>query len=50
MDLPFQPPVANLEELMVALKQMIEQKDHFYYAIIDKATGKALGTFFAHAY
>ena len=41
----FQPPVANLEELMVALKQMIEQKDRFYYAIIDKATGKALGTF-----
>ena len=41
----FQPPVANLEELMVALKQMIERKDRFYYAIIDKATGKALGTF-----
>ena len=41
----FQPPVANLEELMVALKQMIERKDRFYYTIIDKATGKALGTF-----
>ena len=41
----FQPPVANLEELMVALKQMLERKDRFYYAIIDKATGKALGTF-----
>ena len=41
----FQPPVANLEELMVALKQMIERKDRFYYAIIDKSTGKALGTF-----
>ena len=41
----FQPPVANLEELMVALKQMIERKDRFYYAIIDKATGKAMGTF-----
>ena len=41
----FQPPVANLEELMVALKQMIERKDRFCYAIIDKATGKALGTF-----
>ena len=41
----FQPPVANLEELMVALKQRIERKDRFYYAIIDKATGKAMGTF-----
>ena len=37
--------MVNLEELMVALKQMIERKDRFYYAIIDKATGKALGTF-----
>lgn len=41
----FQPPVTNLEELINALKQMIERKDRFYYAIIDKATGKALGTF-----
>ena len=41
----FQPPVANLEELINALKQMIERKDRFYYAIIDKVTGKALGTF-----
>ena len=41
----FQPPVENFEELIVALKQMIERKDRFYYAIIDKATGKALGTF-----
>ena len=41
----FQPPVENLEELIVALKQMIERKDRFYYAIIDKVTGKALGTF-----
>ena len=41
----FQPPVENLEELIVALKQMIERKDRFYYAIIDKAIGKALGTF-----
>ena len=40
----FQPPVENLEELIVALKQMLERKDRFYYAIIDKATGKALGT------
>ena len=41
----FQPPVENLEELIVAIKQMIERKDRFYYAIIDKVTGKALGTF-----
>ena len=41
----FQPSVENLEELIVALKQMIERKDRFYYAIIDKVTGKALGTF-----
>ena len=41
----FQEPVENLEELIVALKQMIERKDRFYYTIIDKVTGKALGTF-----
>lgn len=41
----FQEPVENLEELIVALKQMIERKDRFYYAIIDKVTGKALGAF-----
>ena len=41
----FQPRVENLEELIAALKQMIERKDRFYYAIIDKVTGKALGTF-----
>ena len=41
----FQPPVENLEELIIALKQMIECKDRFYYAIIDKATGKVLETF-----
>ena len=41
----FQPPVENLEELIVALKKMIERKDRFYYTIIDKVTGKALGTF-----
>ena len=41
----FQPPVENLEELIVALKKMLERKDRFYYAIIDKVTGKALGTF-----
>ena len=41
----FQEPVENLEELIVALKQMLERKDRFYYAIIDKVTGKVLGTF-----
>ena len=41
----FQPPVENLEKLIVALKQMLERKDRFYYTIIDKVTGKALGTF-----
>ena len=41
----FQPPVENLEELIVALQQMMERKDRFYYTIIDKVTGKALGTF-----
>ena len=41
----FQPPVENLEELIVALKKMLERKDRFYYAIIDKVTEKVLGTF-----
>ena len=41
----FQPPVENLEELIVALKKMVERKDRFYYTIIDKVTGEALGTF-----
>lgn len=41
----FQPPVENLEELIVALKKMIDSKDRFYYTIIDNVTGKALGTF-----
>ena len=34
----FQPPVENLEELIENLKQMLERKDRFFYAIIDKAT------------
>ena len=41
----FQPPVANLEELMVALKQMLERKDRFYYAIIDKDWPKVKARF-----
>ena len=41
----FQEPVADREELVTLLNQMLARKDRFYYAIIDKATGKALGTF-----
>ena len=41
----FQEPVADMEELVTLLNQMLARKDRFYYAIIDKATGKALGTF-----
>ena len=41
----FQEPVADREELVTLLNQMLSRKDRFYYAIIDKATGKALGTF-----
>ena len=41
----FQEPVVDMEELVSLLNQMLARKDRFYYAIIDKATGKALGTF-----
>ena len=41
----FQEPVADMEELVTVLNQMLACKDRFYYVIIDKATGKALGTF-----
>ena len=41
----FQEPVVDMEELVTLLNQMLARKDRFYYAIIDKATGKALGTF-----
>ena len=41
----FQEPVADMEELVTLLNQMLARKDRFYYAIIDKETGKALGTF-----
>lgn len=41
----FQEPVADMGELVSLLNQMLARKDRFYYAIIDKATGKALGTF-----
>ena len=41
----FQEPVSDREELVSLLNQMLARKDRFYYVIIDKATGKALGTF-----
>ena len=41
----FQESVADGEELVSLLNQMLARKDRFYYAIIDKTTGKALGTF-----
>ena len=41
----FQEPVADMEELISLLNQMLARKDRFYYAIIDRSTGKALGTF-----
>jgi len=41
----FQESVADMEELVSLLNQMLVRKDRFYYAIVDKATGKALGTF-----
>ena len=41
----FQEPVADMEELVSLLNQMLARKDRFYYAIVDKATGKTLGTF-----
>ena len=50
VDLPLQEPVADMEELVSLLNQMLARKNRFYYAIVDKATGKALGTFFSHAY
>ena len=41
----FQEPVADMEELVSLLNQMLARKNRFYYTIIDKVTGKALGTF-----
>ena len=32
------------------LNQMLARKDRFTMQIIDKVTGKALGTFFSHAH
>ena len=41
----FQEPVANREELVSLLNQMLTRKDRFFYAILDRETGKVLGTF-----
>ena len=41
----FQESVADLEELVSLLNQMLARKGRFYYAIVDKENGKALGTF-----
>ena len=41
----FQEPVADMEELVTLLNQMLARKDRFFYAILDRKTGKALGTF-----
>ena len=41
----FQEPVADMEELVAVLNQMLARKDRFFYAILDRETGKALGTF-----
>lgn len=41
----FQNPVQSQEEWSVLLDQMLAAQDRFYYAIVDKESGKALGTF-----
>ena len=41
----FQEPVADLEELVNLLNQMLAREDRFFYAILDRETGKAMGTF-----
>lgn len=41
----FQDPVADREELVSLLNQMLARQDRFFYAILDRETGKALGTF-----
>ena len=41
----FQEPVADMEELVSLLNQMLARKDRFFYAILDRETGKALGIF-----
>ena len=41
----FQTPVQNQEEWSQLLEQMLAAQDRFHYAIVDKESGKALGTF-----
>ena len=41
----FQEPVADREELVSLLNQMLARQDRFFYVILDRETGKVLGTF-----
>ena len=41
----FQNPVQNQDEWAALLEQMLAVQDRFHYAIVDKGSGKALGTF-----
>ena len=41
----FQNPVQSQDEWSALLDQMLAVPDRFYYAIVDKESGKALGTF-----
>ena len=41
----FQEPVGDMKELFNLLNQMLARKNRFFYAILDRETGKALGTF-----
>lgn len=41
----FQNPVQSQEEWSALLDQMLTAQDRFYFAIVDKESGKALGTF-----
>ena len=41
----FQEPVADMEELVNLLNQMLAREDRFFSAILDRETGKAMGTF-----
>ena len=41
----FQEPVEDMKELVNLLNQMLARKDRVFYAILDRETGKSLGTF-----
>ena len=41
----FQNPAQSQEEWSKLLEQMLAAQDRFHYAIVDKESGKALGTF-----